>query len=174
MLSQAKNKYPWFFSLVGLAYFHEQEFAGWHRCLCRGTETCMNQSRGWGGQSQGMRVVGRSPENSYSADSTQCKRPPLPTQIRNTPGVCRAQAGLLGAHSPGRPRGSFPPQGGRMTVGSPVGQAGSRGPECSLLPPGPAPPPSASLPHHVSVTSSLRSLPFVAVLTGTGWQSALI
>ena len=29
---QAKNEYPWFFSLAGLAYFHHvQDFAGWHR-----------------------------------------------------------------------------------------------------------------------------------------------
>ena len=114
-----------------------------------------------------MRVVGRSPENSYSADSTQGKRPPLPTRIRNTPGVCRAQTGLLSTLT-WETQGQLPSPGGMHDGGRPCR------PESSLVPPGPAPPPSASLPSHVSVTSSLRSLPFLAVLTGTGWRSALI
>lgn len=118
-----------------------------------------------------MMVGGRSQENSYSADNTQCKRPPAHTHTEY-PVVYRAQVDLLSASSPGRPRGSSPPRG--MHVGSPVTQPQPRPKVLSWLLPSPCIATLCVLSPHVSVTSSLLSLPFLAVLTGTGWQSALI
>ena len=99
--------------------------------------------------------------------TTPSARGLLCPHTRSTSGVCRAQVDPLSACSPGRPGGSLPPRGGCL-VGSPVTQPQIPGPKSSLLLPSPAP-------HaHVSVPSSLLSLPFLAVLTGSGWQSALI
>lgn len=87
--------------------------------------------------------------------------------------VCRAQVDLLSAHSPGRPRGSSPPPGG-MHGGQPCHPAAEPRPKVRPAPAQPCIATLRVLSPHVSVTSSLLSLPFLAVLPGAGWQSALI